>query len=240
MRILLLITLLAFAPGCTDRNNDGRNYEGEEDHNNQQDFASRAGYLALGDSYTIGEGVAEDERWPVQLARAISKDTLKVDPVHIVAQTGWTTSDLLNGITQENLKAEYDMVSLLIGVNNQYQGLDPQIYRTEFDSLLQIAVNYAGGLSEKVFVLSIPDYGVTPFASSRDSALIRKEIDRYNEMADSICDRYGVPFFNITPISREALTDRSLLAPDNLHPSGKQYGLWVEAIEDSVTTILER
>jgi len=154
-----------------------------------------------------------------------------------VARTGWTTGDLLDGIARAQLDASYEVVSLLIGVNNQYQGQDPALYKEEFDELLQKAIAFAGGQRHQVFVLSIPDYSVTPFASSRDTARIRREINQYNAVADSICGVYGIPFYNITPISRKAGSDASLLASDNLHPSGKQYELWVEAIRQEVAPL---
>lgn len=233
IRTMLITALLMFFFGCADRKNQDNTRQGD-----QVEEAVRVDYLALGDSYTVGEGVDEKERWPIQLARAVSSDTLIIDSVRIVAQTGWTTADLLEGIEKADLNATYDVVSLLIGVNNQYQGQELGIYKREFDSLVRLALDYAGDRERGVFVLSIPDYGVTPFAASRDTSRISREIQRYNAVADSICRRYAIPFFNITTISCKAGSDSTLLAPDKLHPSGKQYRLWVEAIEDSVRSIL--
>jgi len=236
-----ILALLMVHWGCTNnnQNNVKTNSNGDDmnsDHSEVSD-TTKVSYLALGNSYTIGESVRESERWPVQLARRLSGDSFKVEPVRIIARTGWTTRQLLDGIDRERIEAPYDVVSLLIGVNNQYQGMDFGIYRTQFDSLLRTSIDLAQGRKEKVFVLSIPNYGVTPFASSRDTAKIRKEIDRYNEAADSICRSYGVAFFNITPISQRAGDDPSLVASDGLHPSAKQYRLWVDHIEDSSRTI---
>ena len=228
---ILLLTGLCIS--CNDQNNPNE----EQPDRGGQEQPSTVSYLALGDSYTIGEGVDEDQRWPNQLAEKLSTDTLQIEPVRIVARTGWTTGDLLEGIAQAQLRSQYDVVSLLIGVNNQYQGQNPAIYKEEFDALLQKAMAFAGGQRHQVFVLSIPDYSVTPFAASRDTARIRREINQYNAVADSICGVYGIPFYNITPISQEAKTDRTLLASDNLHPSGKQYKQWVEAIRQDVAPL---
>ncbi len=240
IQALFLSSLLLFV-ACTPDNGNGVNAGktdgvGEDDGTSGTDTA-RVSYLALGNSYTIGESVPESERWPLQLANRLSDETFVVEPLRIVARTGWTTQQLLDGIEQADLRASYDVVSLLIGVNNQYQGLDIGIYHTQFDSLLRKSIDFARGREEKVFVLSIPNYGVTPFAEGRDTARIRREIARYNAVADSICQDYGVRFFNITPISQRAEDDPSLVASDGLHPSGRQYRLWVEKILDSTRTI---
>lgn len=237
----LFLILLLLSAGCTPDNGNGVNAGrsenvGDNDGTSGTDTAE-VSYLALGNSYTIGESVPESERWPVQLANRLSGDTFLVEPLRIVARTGWTTQQLLDGIEQANLRASYDVVSLLIGVNNQYRGLDFGVYRTQFDSLLRRSLDFARGREDKVFVLSIPNYGVTPFAEGRDTARIRREIARYNAAADSICQEYGVSFFNITPISQRAEDDPSLVASDGLHPSGRQYRLWVEKILDSTRTI---
>jgi len=233
MKAIWILLLMGLCISCNDQNNSNG---GQPDSGGQED-PSNVSYLALGDSYTIGEGVAEDQRWPNQLASELSNDSLEIDPVRIVARTGWTTGDLLEGIAQAQLNPQYDVVSLLIGVNNQYQGQDPEIYVREFDQLLQKAIAFANGQRHQVFVLSIPDYSVTPFASSRDTARIRREINQYNAVADSICGVYGIPFYNITPISRKAGSDQTLLASDKLHPSGTQYQLWVEAILEDVAPL---
>jgi len=237
--VSLSLALLMVYPGCTNHNQNNMKTttnNGDPDQSEVSDTTT-VSYLALGDSYTIGESVPQQERWPVQLASRLSGDSLLAEPVRIIARTGWTTGQLLEGIERERIEGPYDVVSLLIGVNNQYRGLDFEIYRKQFKDLLRIAMDQARGREDKVFVLSIPNYGVTPFASSRDTAKIRREIDHYNEVADSICQAYGVAFFNITPISQRAGDEPSLVASDGLHPSGKQYRLWVDHIEDSVRTI---
>jgi lysophospholipase L1-like esterase len=184
---------------------------------------TRARYLALGDSYTIGESVPESERFPVQLARRLG-----IGAPQIIARTGWTTDELNAAIDAANPQGPYDLVTLLIGVNNQYRGRDAEQYRGEFAALLQRAVGFAGGDAQKVIVVSIPDWGVTPFAEGRDRAKIASEIDRYNAVNREEAARAGAKYVDITPISRG--TDPGLVAGDGLHPSGKQYTEWVELI----------
>lgn len=180
-------------------------------------------YLALGDSYTIGESVAESERFPVQLARELGL----ADPA-IIAKTGWTTDELAQALNAVRLAGPFDLVTLLIGVNNQYRGRDAEQYRGEFAELLQRAIGFAGGDATKVVVVSIPDWGVTPFAEGRDRAKIAAEIDRYNAINREEAGRAGARYVDITPISRGS--DPALVAGDGLHPSGKQYTEWVKVI----------
>lgn len=189
-------------------------------------------YLALGDSYTIGESVPEKERFPVQLADALNAKGIAIKNPEIVATTGWTTDELAKGIEKAALDTTYDLVTLLIGVNNQYRGRDLENYRKEYKSLLEQAIWFAGGHPEKVIVLSIPDWGVTPFAEGRDRDKIGREIDNYNSACKEITEAGGVKFLDITPISRKAAKDSALVADDGLHPSGKMYGKWVEQLLD--------
>lgn len=182
----------------------------------------RARYLALGDSYTIGESVPESERFPVQLARQLGLG----DP-QIIAKTGWTTDELNAAIDAADPRGPFDLVTLLIGVNNQYRGRDAEQYRDEFAALLQRAIGFAGGDARKVIVVSIPDWGVTPFAEGRDRAKIAAEIDRYNAVNREEAQRAGAKYVDITPISRGS--DPALVAADGLHPSGSQYALWSAA-----------
>ncbi len=186
-------------------------------------------YLALGDSYTIGESVAEIERWPVQLVSQLKLGNINILKPTIVATTGWTTDELQVGISSTDLKDSYDIVSLLIGVNNQYRGYPIDQYRTEFTELLNQALAFSGN-KDKTFVVSIPDYGVTPFGQRGDPDRIARELDEYNAIAKSIATEKGVKFFDITPISREAKTNPALIAPDGLHPSGEMYRQWTELI----------
>jgi len=195
-------------------------------------------YLALGDSYTIGESVAEHERWPNQLAGLLRTNDISTE-VTLIARTGWTTDELWQGIQARELNPPYDLVSLLIGVNNQYRGLDIDEYREEFIFLLNKAIEYAGGDAKRVIVLSIPDWGVTPFAKSRDSKEIATEINLFNSVNREESEKAGVYYVNITPSSREAVTDSALIAADGLHPSGKMYAEWAGLAYPEVLKILE-
>ncbi len=188
-------------------------------------------YLALGDSYTIGESVGESGRWPVQLAREMSKKGIEIASPKIIARTGWTTDELKAGIATANINEQkYDMVSLLIGVNNQYRGRDVEQFRGEFIGLLNQAIDFAGGKKDKVFIVSIPDWGVTPFAKSRDQSKIAKEIDAYNAVCKQEAEKQRIKYFDITPISREATTNAQLVASDGLHPSEEMYKRWVKEV----------
>jgi lysophospholipase L1-like esterase len=180
-------------------------------------------YLALGDSYTIGESVGVGERFPMQLARELG-----IAEPRIIAKTGWTTDELNTAIDEAEVTGTYDLVTLLTGVNNQYRGRDAEQYRGEFAALLRRAIGFAGGDAGKVVVVSIPDWGVTPFAASRDRAKIASEIDRYNAINREEAQRAGARYVDITPVSRGQ--DAALVAGDGLHPSAKQYGDWVRLI----------
>ena len=187
-------------------------------------------FLALGDSYTIGESVEVSQRWPVQLVRRLREEGTGISEPQIVARTGWTTSELSSAIDRADIRPPYDLVTLLIGVNNQFRGLDVGVYRAELVALLDRAVEFAGGEPSKVIVLSIPDWGVTPFAASVDRAQIAAEIDRFNAVNREEAVRTGARYVDITPISREAETDPELVAADGLHPSGKMYQVWTELV----------
>jgi lysophospholipase L1-like esterase len=183
-------------------------------------------FLALGDSYTIGEGVATEERWPKQLARLLGERGQAVEAPVIIATTGWTTDELAAGIRQAGPRGPYDLVSLLIGVNNQYRGRDLDEYRREFAGLLRQAIDFAGGDSGRVLVLSIPDWGVTPFAAGRSREAVSEEIDRFNRANAEEAARLGAHYVDVTPVSRQAGAQPELLAADGLHPSGQMYALW--------------
>jgi len=183
-------------------------------------------FLALGDSYTIGEAVDPSERWPVQLADRLRRSGFPLSNPEIVAQTGWTTGELMTAIASAEPQGVFDLVSLLIGVNNQYRGRDIEEYRNEFASLLTQAVRFAGGGSEHVVVLSIPDWGVTPYAKGRDRGTIAREIDLFNSVNREEAQRAGVHYVDVTGVSRKAADDPLLLAPDGLHPSGMMYEQW--------------
>ena len=191
-------------------------------------------YLALGDSYTIGQGVEENERWPNQLSTQLESNGIDVQKTQIIAQTGWKTSDLLNGIADSTLN-DFDLISLLIGVNNQFWSQPFDVFQTEFDSLVNIAIEAVG--KERIFIVSIPDYGVTPFGSS-NSENIANDIDMYNGYISERCAEEGFPFINVTEISRQLGDSDGALAPDNLHPSGYQYSLWVNEMLPSVLDLI--
>lgn len=185
-------------------------------------------YLALGDSYTIGESVAEQERWPVQLAAKLTANGVNVQNPRIIARTGWTTDELQSAIQSATLAPKYDLVSLLIGVNNQYRGRSSEVYRNEFVQLLSKAIELAGNQPENVFVVSIPDWGVTPFAAGRDRAKIAQEIDLFNQINREEALKKGILYFDITSISRENIP--TYIAPDGLHPSRSMYKAWVDTV----------
>lgn len=187
-----------------------------------------ATYLALGDSYTIGESVAESERWSVQLAQLLQKEGIPLAKPDIIARTGWTTAELAEAIQRSGNTKQYTLVSLLIGVNNQYRGQSRDQYRNELRDLLQTAVSFANGKADHVFVLSIPDWGVTPFAADRDRQQIAIEIDAFNAVCEQECTKAGIAFVDVTPLSRTALNNASMVADDQLHFSGKMYRLWAE------------
>jgi lysophospholipase L1-like esterase len=198
-------------------------------------------YLALGDSYTIGESIDAAGRWPAQLADILRADGLTIDDPKIIATTGWTTDELSAAIdAAEPLGEGYALVSLLIGVNDQYRGRDVGDYVREFNGLLERAIGFAGGRADRVLVLAIPDWGVTPFAaqSGRDVAAIARELDAYNAAAESICAERGVAFVDIAPVSRERGRDPAMLAGDGLHPSAAMHAEWARLARPVVRRLL--
>lgn len=195
-------------------------------------------YLALGDSYTIGASVSPEERFPAQTVSLLSKEGIKMNEPQYIATTGWTTIDLLKAIAAQNPATDFDIVTLLIGVNDQYQGLDTNGYKIHFTHLLKQSIQFANNRPSHVFVLSIPDYSVTPFALGSDTALIRKEIDAFNSINKKITLSFNISYTDITPLTREAKNDASLLA-DGLHPSGKEYAKWAELLVTEMKKVLK-
>lgn len=196
-------------------------------------------YLALGDSYTVGESVPTSESFPFQTVALLRQQQIAVaDPV-VIATTGWTTDELAAGIASRHLRETFDVVSLLIGVNNQYRRRSIEEYKTQFTDLLQQAIRFARGNPRHVVVISIPDWGVTPFAAGRDRAKIAREIDAFNEANQAIADQYQVHYLNITPDSRQAATNPDLIANDGLHPSAKEYGKWAVKLAAILQGILQ-
>jgi len=200
--------------------------------------ADSLNYLALGDSYTIGEAVPDTQSFPYQLAAQLHTQKLAVKKPTIIATTGWTTDNLIAAIANSRLVGKkYNFVTLLIGVNDQFQGLSIINYSNKFQQVLNTAIDFVNGDKSKVFVLSIPDYGVTPFAGGND-AVIGPQIDQFNAINKSISTAAGVNYLDITGISRQAANDPSLIAPDGLHPSGKMYGFWVGQLAPMVVKVL--
>ncbi|SDS69331.1 SGNH/GDSL hydrolase family protein [Gramella sp. MAR_2010_147] len=205
---------------------------------NQEPEDPQYSYLALGDSYTIGESVKETDRWPVKLAEQLRSRDYKMAAPKIIAKTGWTTEDLLRGMENElNIQRDFDLVSILIGVNNQYQGKPVTEYEEDLRTIFRKAVNHSKTMEKGVFAVSIPDYGYTPFGAANQEK-ISAEIDRFNEVFKRIADEFDVPFYNITPISRDAVNNPDLIASDGLHPSGLMYQFWVDKFVNEVAAKL--
>jgi len=188
-------------------------------------------YLALGDSYTIGQSVAVGDRYPVQVVQRLRTDRIPYSPPDIIAVTGWTTADLLAAMPARTPGRTYHVVSLLIGVNNQYQHLSQDEYRTQFTELLQQSIQLAGNRPSHVLVLSIPDYSVTPFARGTNTAYIAAQLDSFNSINKEVSLAYQVHYVDVTGESRQAAHDPSLIASDDLHFSGKEYAVWASLME---------
>lgn len=195
-------------------------------------------YLALGDSYTIGESASEKDRWPNQLARLLEAEGMQIE-VTIIARTGWTVKELWEGIQATPPQGTYALVTLLIGVNDQYRGYLVDGYREDFQFMLGKAIEYASGDPKKVIVLSIPDWGFTPFAANRDTEPISQQIDAFNAVNQEATQAAGAYYVDVTLISRMALDDFALIAEDRLHPSGKMYTMWAEKVLPIALEILQ-
>jgi lysophospholipase L1-like esterase len=193
-------------------------------------------YLALGDSYTIGQNVDEKDRWSVQLIDLLKND-FSFSKHDIIARTGWTTEELTEAIEKQNVTEQYDMVSLLIGVNNQYRGQSVEKYRTEFRNLLNVSIKFAKNQPKKVFVLSIPDWGKSPFAKGQDYKQIASDIDTFNNIAKAECKQLSIVFIDVTELSRNNL-DADFFASDKLHYSGKMHLLWAREALTTAKVIL--
>jgi lysophospholipase L1-like esterase len=204
--------------------------------------AVKVSMLALGDSYTSGESVALVKSWPYQLETALVADSVLVASLKVIAHTGWTTSDLILALNKnaKTLTPPYDVVTLQIGVNNQYKGLPVATFLTEFPELVARATRLAGDRASHVVVLSIPDYSVTPVGSIGDQGQNQREINEYNGYIETALDSTDVHLVNVTDISREAQDDSSLVARDGLHPSAKMYAAWVDVIRPVVARIFGR
>jgi lysophospholipase L1-like esterase len=201
--------------------------------------SSANAYLALGDSYTIGTAVATVEKFPVQTFNLLKTAGVEIDGPTIIAQSGWATTDLINRLNIANLTQKYKVVSLLIGVNNQYQRRNINNYRNEFTQLLEKAIELASGNNKNVFVLSIPDYSVTPYVTNTDKKRVAAEIDAFNEVNKNVTESYGAVYLNVTGDSRLAAADASFVAADGLHFSGKMYKIWSEKLAALMKPVLQ-
>ncbi|CAN5655403.1 SGNH/GDSL hydrolase family protein [soil metagenome] len=197
-------------------------------------------YLALGDSYTIGDQVKLAQSFPYQTVQMLRNNGVYVNAPEIIATSGWTTSELKLAIENTHLLPSYNLVSLLIGVNNQYRGKSAEEFRTHFRTLLEMAIKLAEGNSNHVFVLSIPDWGVTPFAADRDVEKIAEEIDLYNFICQAEADYYQTNYIDITTLQRQNSNQELYLSGDNLHPSGKEYTGWAEQLSHKIMTVLDK
>ncbi|HEX2898654.1 MAG TPA: SGNH/GDSL hydrolase family protein [Bacteroidia bacterium] len=226
-RLFLAASALALLAGCLAFMSTSK-----------QKSADSIRFLALGDSYTIGESVDADQSWPMQLRARLMEQSVEVEWYKIIARTGWKTKDLKDGIQVSSPDANYNLVGLLIGVNDFFQGRGLDEYRQRFQGLLETAIKLAGGRKERVFVISIPDYSYTPlYKSNRD--VVSGGIDDFNSVNKKVTLAAGVQYFDITPISRQGLDDPALVASDGLHPSGKQYTAWVKLMEPTILKMLE-
>ncbi len=197
-----------------------------------------AKYLALGDSYTIGQGVSEEQRFPYYAVQLLRAQGIRIEDPQYVATTGWTTGNLLSAINNSSL-LKYDLVTLLIGVNDQYQGVDTALYRQRFRQLLEKAQALVSGRKERVVVLSIPDYSATPFVGPNDKPRVSREIDLFNTINKHETVLQGIQYIDITPSTRMAAIDPSLLAPDQLHYSGKEHQKWAQLLTSAIKSTLQ-
>jgi lysophospholipase L1-like esterase len=227
-RIIMFLAGWTFLIACEASEDHIPDMSDNEKSETRQSAAKK--YLALGDSYTIGEAVQVNERYPAQLQQKLVGLGINLESPDIIARTGWTTDELMEAIRQASPASNYHLVTLLIGVNNQYRGRDTAEYRKQFRELLDMAVGFAGRETSKVIVVSIPDYAITPFGQSFDPAKISREINWYNKINQQETLRKEVKYVNITPISREGLAHPELVARDGLHPSGEMYRRWVELL----------
>jgi lysophospholipase L1-like esterase len=233
MKILHAILIVSVFASCSKNDNPlERSFIEKKKSESTTTAARQQTYLALGDSYTIGESVSQAQSFPYLLVSKLNSRGKNFSPPKVIARTGWTTNDLQKAIVEAKITKKYDFVTLLIGVNNQYQGLSKSIYRTQFKDLLNQAINYADGKVSHVSVISIPDWGQTPFGkrSGRSLQKISEEIAAFNAINKAESSARGVSYTNITPASNSVSADPGLVAQDGLHYSGKMHAIWVDAI----------
>ena len=240
MDILIRIIIISFfllSVSCNPQNTvelsniENDNFESVEiDLINSGD--SKLSFLALGDSYTIGEGVNENERWPNQFVEVAYENGLDFEKPEIIAETGWKTFDLLNAISQTNFTQKYDYVSLLIGVNNQFNSRSIDEFEEDLNKLMD-KMNSLKKSNGNIIIISIPDWGYTPFGNSYNREKISSEINLFNNSLITFANSYGLKYVDVTEISRRALNESNLLASDNLHPSGLMYLEWAKKIYET-------
>jgi lysophospholipase L1-like esterase len=229
-RIFILLLIVQANLGCSEPFVEEGPEEEFMETENEMDSLKNDTYLALGDSYTIGQSVPEEDRFPEILVRKLKDMGIPYEGPRIIAKTGWTTDELAAAIEKENIQDTFELVTLLIGVNNQYRGRDVENFRTEFIDLLEQSIAFAGGKKENVIVVSIPDWGVSPFAEGRDREKIAQEIDLFNSVKKEETLKKEVKFVDITAISRTAQGNADLFALDGLHFSGLMHEKWVDQI----------
>lgn len=195
-------------------------------------------FLALGDSYTIGEAVPIIDSFPYQTTQLLRQANMSIAAPEMIARTGWTTDELVAAMAHYTFSEPYDVVSLLIGVNNQYRGYSLEVYKKEFEHLLQQAIRFSGNHAERVFVLSIPDYSITTFAQDKNPAKIQKELEAFNAANLALSNIYNVAYINITESTRQAKNNVNLLAPDGLHPSAEEYKKWAVQLAQKIKNVL--
>jgi lysophospholipase L1-like esterase len=234
--VFLLVSVLSIS-SCVPATSTPEIQESATPEVQKSDMKTR--FLALGDSYTIGQGVPERDRWPNQLIDLLNEKGFSTD-LTIIARSGWTTADLWYGLEKVNPQGTYDLVTLLIGVNDQFRGYPIDVYREDFQFMLRKAIEYTDGNADRVIVLSIPDYGYTPASSGRDIEGISLEIDAFNAVNRDEAEKAGSYYVDVTTISRMASDDFELTTGDRLHPSGKMYAMWVKKVYPVVLEIIKR
>lgn len=197
-------------------------------------------YLALGDSYTIGEALPLLQSFPYQAVQLLRRGGYDFSAPEIIAKTGWTTEELQAAMAGYAFSSKYDLLTLLIGVNNQYRRQPIILYKQQFEALLNKGLELAGGKKDHLFILSIPDYSLTPYSIKKDRVAISKEIDEYNKLKMAICLQYKVPFLDITEAFKAAANKEALIAEDGLHPSAEEYSRWAKKLADAVAKLLKK
>lgn len=225
---------------CCNTEEDRLNVPPSQSYNISGTTSKKIRYLALGDSYTVGEGVASSLSWPYQLVDSLSKKNNYETTVQVIAETGFMVKDLKQALTQDLFDKPYNLISILIGVNDQFLGFSVDEFRSEFTDLINLIISKSTVSQTKIFVVSIPDWGSTPFGGNWDRNKVAKAIDAYNNVLKGVCQIQQIEYINITDISRIGPNDWALVAEDGLHPSGKMYGFWLERIFPRVLKILQR